>query len=199
VTLCRHCRTTFGSFVKKNRMIAFIARTQPRSDGHSVHAIRKRWIAHKTAISGIVSPPTVAPIIGPSYIVDATKTRKGRTARAIIPSLRGQMTVDRQVLARNATSLFTAISTSQDASPRHRPRVPIRCIVTGILNLSLHALRCQLAEVVEQPDEGIHQLLEIAFVQALVGGVGIAGGVLDTQQQSRRAAEEIAERADEAD
>src|SRR5262245_57097025 len=57
----------------------------------------------------------------------------------------------------------------------------------------------RLAQVVEKADERRHEFLHVAFVQALVRGVGVTGWVFDAEQKCRRAAEQFAQGADEAD
>src|SRR5947209_6470163 len=68
-----------------------------------------------------------------------------------------------------------------------------------VFRLSLDSVGGQLAQVLEQVRQRRHQLLEVAFVQALVGRVRVRLRVLDAQQQGRRAAEQLGQRPDEAD
>src|SRR5262245_36271826 len=67
------------------------------------------------------------------------------------------------------------------------------------MGYSLHAGAGQLADVLEEMHERAHQLLPVALVQALVRGVGVAERVLNAEEQGRGAAEQIGQRADEAD
>src|SRR5262245_41589915 len=65
--------------------------------------------------------------------------------------------------------------------------------------LRFHLTIGQFPYVLEQMSYGCRQLMEIVGVQALIGSVSIGLRVLNTEQQCRRAAEQVRQRTNEAD
>src|SRR5262245_19234683 len=64
---------------------------------------------------------------------------------------------------------------------------------------SLHLSVGPAAEVLEQKGKRGCQFSELAAVEAFVGGVGFGARILDAHAKGRGAAEQLRERADEAD
>src|SRR5262249_47343894 len=83
---------------------------------------------------------------------------------------------------------------------RRRGRLGLRLLRLRLLLrswLRLHLAVLERTDVVEQVRQRGRQLREIFGVQALIGSVGVAGWVLDPEQESRRAAEQLGQGTNE--